>query len=445
MIGVVSLSLAACGGGGDSTVQTQQVAPVVPPTVPPTPPAYPPLFGGGFTDSVPGSLTLSGLVANVVDQAAKEEFPIFSTTDTRSDSGEWIGNRIYAVQHMNANWKPGNRNAGPFPRNYGQYNTFIKLVPSGSADNINYQFEIYNHDNDRDFIVDYTSTSGGVLSEPLGHPPTDRGLWNRKVDSFDSTKYEVIPNKIDLGPDFDYTILKTPIKIRDDGEDGNVFYAGEEDGTFYAEVWTNYGSDTTDWMAGGIWLIVPEDNTDTTGYKFSAFALGKNILGSDFNPSGYAYGLHEDPSGEATYTGPATGLYLSGETQKLSRLLGKVSMTARLTGDIANEFGTLEGRITDLMLDDETLSGEILLPKIDIRLESPNIGLLFSRQDLPRKKQELGNIRGDNMIGEWGAMFTGDTTTTAESYPTGVVGTVGGYGGGNSFVASFGAKKVEKD
>ena len=59
---------------------------------------------------------------------------------------------------------------------------------------------------------------------------------------------------------------------------------------------------------------------------------------------------------------------------------------------------------------------------------------------VPRIKQELGNINGVNMTGAWGAMFIGETKTTAETYPTGVVGTVSGSGGGNSFVDYIGAK-----
>ena len=108
--------------------------------------------------------------------------------------------------------------------------------------------------------------------------------------------------------------MKTFAKIRSDGKDGGIFYGGEEDGTFYAEVWTNYSNDTTDWMAGGLWLIVPDDWTDTNAYRFSAFALGSRIFGSDFRS-----GANSAPWGvppelcrlTATYEGTAVGFYLS--------------------------------------------------------------------------------------------------------------------------------------
>ena len=45
--------------------------------------------------------------------------------------------------------------------------------------------------------------------------------------------------------------------------------------------------------------------------------------------------------------------------------------------------------------------------------------------------------------GDWAGTFQGDPTGTDQ--PTGIVGVVGGSGGSNSFVASFGAKKVEEE
>ena len=60
---------------------------------------------------------------------------------------------------------------------------------------------------------------------------------------------------------------------------------------------------------------------------------------------------------------------------------------------------------------------------------------------------ELGNINGINMMSEWGALFTGDNGTAADSRPSGVVGVVSGHDNTKttSFSASFGATLVQGD
>ena len=56
-----------------------------------------------------------------------------------------------------------------------------------------------------------------------------------------------------------------------------------------------------------------------------------------------------------------------------------------------------------------------------------------------KMKNNVGNIKGINYMGDWAGTFQGDSS--GNDQPTGIAGVVGGSGGGNSFVASLGAKK----
>ena len=60
-----------------------------------------------------------------------------------------------------------------------------------------------------------------------------------------------------------------------------------------------------------------------------------------------------------------------------------------------------------------------------------------------KPKINVDNIKDINYMGDWAGNFLGDSS--GNDQPTGIVGVVGGSGSGNSFVASFGAKKVEKE
>ena len=70
----------------------------------------------------------------------------------------------------------------------------------------------------------------------------------------------------------------------------------------------------TDYMVGGWWLLVPKDLQDPAGdYRLWGSLLGVRISMLVGMPM---YGRQVKPAvtGEATYKGPAAGLFVSSET-----------------------------------------------------------------------------------------------------------------------------------
>ena len=124
-------------------------------------------------------------------------------------------------------------------------------------------------------------------------------------------------------------------------------------------MWTNYGSSSSDYLVGGFWLLTPGQWSNTDSYRFSAFARGNKLFGE----ASYERGVDEALEETATYEGPAAGLHVStvdGVT-KISRLLGKVTMTADFDeGPNAPNLnrGSLGGKIHDLTLDGKQIGSD---------------------------------------------------------------------------------------
>ena len=247
-------------------------------------------------------------------------------------------------------------------------------------------------------------------------------------------RYQYKKTKLDLGfgDDWDSSLLKAEVNSKQDGE---------KDAMLHAEVWSSYPGGQSDYLTGGVWLVVPNDlNLGADAYHSGAFAHGNTVYGD----------MGAAVSGEATYKGVALGLFTAAANQDsltVSRLTGKVTLTV--------DFGTtaatsrphhtralINGTINSLTLDGESVSGQIILPQ-GSSFSSSDIRPLTSANGRSEAiNHNLGNIKGINYQGSWGGVFTGPSAGNAQ--PTGIAGTVGGSGGGNSFVASFGAKKVEE-
>ena len=257
----------------------------------------------------------------------------------------------------------------------------------------------------------------------IGGDPFDSTIFSLKDNNAYTSVKRIESIATQFGEGWDYSILKASVPSVKDGD---------KDSTLYAELWTDLPSSsvsTSDYMVGGWWLLAP--NNPAGDYRFGAIAKAENYYRS--------LGAKAEVVGKATYKGNAAGLHVSSENGMVSiqRLLGKVTLIADF--GTTTERGTIEGKIDNLTLGGDSVGGEIILPKttartLSIRSVSPSNGNF-------NPKTTLGNIKGINYKGDWAGTFHGDASGTAQ--PTGIVGVVGGSGGGNSFVASFGAKKVE--
>ena len=300
-----------------------------------------------------------------------------------------------------------------------------KIVPSGSAGNITYSFGLYTPK-----FVDGQSIVDGPLTQIRNQPFEHEIFSLEDKDAFTAVE-NVSSIATSLGEKWDYSILQASVPSVKDGA---------KDATLYAELWTDYASaGKSDYMVGGWWLLVPDNPAGD--YRFGAFAKGENLYARWDPMTGQ---VKPAVTGEATYKGPAAGLFVSSENGMVSiqRLLGKVTLTADF--QTTSEPGTIEGEIHSLTLDGESARGEILLPKATLTTNSIN-SLRFPLSTVSdlNKKGNIGNINSINYQGDWAGTTLGDSSGTDQ--PTGIVGVVGGSGGGNSFVASFGAKKVEDE
>ena len=301
-----------------------------------------------------------------------------------------------------------------------------KIVPSGSGDKITYSFGLHNPTPLR--------PSGPVFAtghvQLLGNPFGDKIFSLKDNAAFTSVKrIESIAKQ--FGEGWDYSILHAASVPSVKG--------GAKDSTLYAELWTDVASaGENDYMVGGWWLLAP--NNPAGDYRFGVLAKPEK-----YYPRSGQGSIKAGVTGSATYKGNAAGLHTSSENG-IQRLLGKVTLNADFKG--TTERGTIEGRINSLTLDGESVRGGILLPKATLGASTTHLRFPAPITDSTadknlNRKVEIGNIDGTNYKGDWAGTFQGDPSGTDQ--PTGIVGVVGGSGGGNSFVASFGAKKVENE
>ena len=177
-----------------------------------------------------------------------------------------------------------------------------------------------------------------------------------------------------------------------------------------------------DYLAGGVWLIAPDDAASAADYEFGAFADGSD----PFMQSNLAA-----VAGAAIYTGDATGVYSTKEAEGTT--VGYLEADVRLTANFgdANGLGTISGRMTGFVVDDTPITGTL-------NLGTANIGA-----------QNSGFFRGAvtgadgerRYTGHWGGQFFGNGQ--ADGRPGSVAGTFGGHSTDDavSFVGAFGAHK----
>lgn len=191
--------------------------------------------------------------------------------------------------------------------------------------------------------------------------------------------------------------------------------------TLTAGTVTNTVADA-DYLAGGVWLIVPDDVASAAGFEFGAFADGSD----PFMQSSLAA-----VTGTATYTGDATGVYSAKEAGDFTG--GFLNADVRLTANFgdANGLGTINGSITNFALDGTPVTGTLNLGTASIGAQNSG----FFRGAV------TGADSQRSYTGHWGGQFFGNGQ--ADGRPGSVAGTFGGHSTDDvvSFVGAFGARK----
>ena len=328
----LALALAACGGGGDSTVQTAPVKKTPPtettrdctavprpagcPDPEPTRPAVPlPLdgLGDGFKQGAAMALREVADTAKVqVGGVDESRLPVQGLQLTISAPSRLPAQLFYSAKVAN-------------------------VIPSENGDNIAYSFSLYTPGRNT-----FTATL-----EQISVNPFENNIFSLEDNNAYTSVKGIESIATHLGEDWDYSILKASVPSVKDGN---------KDSTLYAELWTDLSSSgvsDTNYMVGGWWLLAP--NNPVGDYHFGAIAKTHNF----YRANGVKAGVIDT----ATYKGNAAGLHTSSGNGMVSiqRLLGKVTLTADFGTTAAR--GTIEGKIDNLTLDGESARGEILLPQ----------------------------------------------------------------------------------
>ena len=191
---------------------------------------------------------------------------------------------------------------------------------------------------------------------------------------------------------------------------------------FVSSTTTTVTTPDADYLAGGVWLIVPDDASSAADYVFGAFGDGSD----PFLQSSLAA-----VQGTATYEGDATGVYTeeSGGTTGVGYFDGDVTLTADF-GDRTG-LGSISGSITGFEVDGVPEDGTL-------NLGTASIG---SRDSGFFTGAVTGSDDERSYTGHWGGQFFG--SGESDGRPGSVAGTFGGHSDDDAvnFVGVFGAHK----
>ena len=204
-------------------------------------------------------------------------------------------------------------------------------------------------------------------------------------------------------------------------------------GTVFVDVFTNRLSPAdTDYLAGGVWLYVPDDTTAVSDIELGAFMDGSITP----TPSAYL-----TTTATASYAGDATGLYVAtdGGQAAVGEFVGDLSLTAR--------FGatpTVSGAINNLAEIDASrttltpITGGPTLQLGSARIDSSSAGGFFTGDTLATHIVDGVTERYE---GKWGGQFYG----AQADYVGGTFGarqTTVTDGSDLTFVGAYGAYKL---
>ena len=174
----------------------------------------------------------------------------------------------------------------------------------------------------------------------------------------------------------------------------------------------------TDFLAGGIWVYVPDTATSVDDFTFGAF-----VHGEDPYTQSNLIGL----TGPYTYTGDATGVYSVLAEERNYFFDADVTLTAEF-GDVSN-LGTIGGHIDNVSVDDELVEGDPTLYLRRTGIGEEKSGFFKGLTDMV--------YEGEEYDGKWGGQFFGNDGSNP---PGSVAGTFGAAtsDGANSVLGVYG-------
>lgn len=193
-------------------------------------------------------------------------------------------------------------------------------------------------------------------------------------------------------------------------------------GTLAIDAYSDHqGGNDTDYLAGGLWLFIPEDASNTNDLQVGAFADGSDLFNQDHITA---------LTGNATYNGDATGIYSQeggGSVTDAGLFRGNVALTARFGNNTAD--GDVVGRVHNIAIVQNatgnnvgtTINGYIHLQPAPISVADR--GFFYSNTEA--RMSGSGVFSSVNNIGgKWGGQFYGNDACT--NIPGSVAGTFGG-------------------
>lgn len=196
------------------------------------------------------------------------------------------------------------------------------------------------------------------------------------------------------------------------------------DGTYWVDLYTHLPgdatltvTDTTNWLAGGIWLYIPDDASSVEDVEAGAFGDG----GDPFTTSDIQ-GL----AGSAFYQGFATGIYAEyGEDfgEDIGYFDADVSLMASF--DDVGGGGSAWGEVSGAVYNFESHDGQTFDFTLD--LEAAGIETTGDDAGFFRGTAQGDDDDGDTWVGRWGGSFYGNSGSGsgASKYPEAIGGTFG--------------------
>ncbi len=191
------------------------------------------------------------------------------------------------------------------------------------------------------------------------------------------------------------------------------------------------GNADADYLSLGTWLYIykdPEDGSFTGSYDLGVAAGGNDPFENE-NLAGL--------TGAATYSGPATGLYMMKTDADAVPAFDYFDARADLAVDFgdATALGTLSGSITESSTD-----GGVSLPALTLGSADITGAVLGGNFDGDTSGE---TVDGVTLSGKWGGKFFGNRASST-GHPGSVAGTFGANAadGLQSIIGAFGAKRT---
>jgi len=198
---------------------------------------------------------------------------------------------------------------------------------------------------------------------------------------------------------------------------------------YYVSIFTDFtpgaNGDDSDYLSGGFWLYVPEDETNPVVGAFadgnSPFSVGTLISGSS--------------STTLTFSGEAAGLCdcaSASDTAVAPRVFTADAALTATFGPGSND-DSISGSITGFVVDEVARNNSPTISLQDATLSDTSAGGFFTGETMIVGQTTTGQ-------GEWGGEFYGDASN---EQPSSVGGTFGATAGGETYVGAFGAHRED--